>query len=139
MARDSSPAAVATFRLLKPKRGPGWTIDVLDVATDAWPRERISAQITAWEGAGLVDVSGKQVRAVRVSKTFLLRPCICFLNVDNVLQRFQILKPLPKTSAEQEAMADEMFQGMVSREEDAVTRMKKVIEFATQEDCGCSL
>lgn len=66
MARDNSPAAVATFRLLKPKRGPGWTIDVVDVATDAWPRERISAQITAWEGAGLVDVTGKQVRAVRI-------------------------------------------------------------------------
>lgn len=51
------------------------------------------------------------------------------------LQRFQVIKPLPKTTAEQDAIAEEMFQGMVSREEDAVTRMRKVIEFATQEKC----
>lgn len=133
MARDTSPAAKATYRLLKAKRTSGWSIDVVESATDAWPRERISAQLTAWEGAGLVDVSGRQVRAVcNQSAVQAGIPSEPFPTAD---QRFQIVKPLPKTIAEQEAIAEEMYKGMVTREEDAVVRMKKVIEFATQEEC----
>lgn len=71
LARDKYPAAATTFKLLKPKK-TGWSIDVIENATDEWPRERIAAQITSWESAGLVDVSGRQVRAVSdVLKEFM--------------------------------------------------------------------
>ncbi|KAF8309724.1 ATP-dependent DNA helicase [Clavulina sp. PMI_390] len=115
MAKDSSPAARATFKRLratKSKKGDGWKIDVVESATDEWPREKLAAQITQWESHGWVDVVGSQVRA-----------------------RFQVLKPLPKATEERAQIADTMFQGMVTREEDAVSRLKKVIEFATQAKC----
>ncbi|KAF8309725.1 ATP-dependent DNA helicase [Clavulina sp. PMI_390] len=112
MARDTSPAARAAFmglQKIKSKTRLAWKIDVVASATDEWPRERLAAQITRWESNGWVDVTGAQVRA-----------------------RFRVLKPLPKTMKEQALIVDKMHDDMVSREEEEISRLEKVIEFATQ-------
>jgi hypothetical protein len=45
------------------------------------------------------------------------------------------LKELPKGSAAQEAIAEEMYNEMLSREEDGIKRLMRVVEFATADDC----
>lgn len=49
------------------------------------------------------------------------------------------MTPLPKSTAEKEEIVDEIFQGMIDREEDAVRRLETVIEFATKADCEYSV
>lgn len=72
--------AAAVFKLLKPRRS-GWNIDVVQAEDEDLPRARIASQVTAWEGAGLIDVKASQVRAV--SRRVGL--CCCFLNTERSL------------------------------------------------------
>ena len=49
-----------------------------------------------------------------------------------------IMKPMPKATKEIKALADTIYQRMVAREDETVEKVRKVIEFATNDDCGYS-
>lgn len=51
------------------------------------------------------------------------------------MQRYQVLKPLPKAPEEIQALADKLYAKMEFREEEAVQKLRQVIEFATGDDC----
>lgn len=51
-------------------------------------------------------------------------------------QRYQVLKPLPKASHEIQALADKLYAKMLFREEEAIQKLRQVIEFATGDDCA---
>lgn len=48
-----------------------------------------------------------------------------------------VMKPMPKGTKDIKALADQLYTGMVGRENEAVEKIRKVIEFATADDCGC--
>ena len=49
------------------------------------------------------------------------------------------MKPMPKNVEDIERLADQMYTGMVKRETEAVEKMRQVIEFATDDNCRCSM
>ncbi|CDO75469.1 hypothetical protein BN946_scf184935.g5 [Trametes cinnabarina] len=50
-------------------------------------------------------------------------------------QRYMIIKPMPRALKEINYLSKLMYQGMVAREGEAVEKIRKVIEFATNDDC----
>lgn len=48
-----------------------------------------------------------------------------------------VMKPMPKGTKDIGALADQLYTGMIGRENEAVEKIRKVIEFATSDDCGC--
>ena len=46
-----------------------------------------------------------------------------------------ILQPMPKAVKDIKQLADTLYERMVGREEEAVEKIRKVIEFATDDDC----
>lgn len=54
------------------------------------------------------------------------------------LQRYAVIKPLPKDAEEIKALVEQLYAGMVKREEEAVRKMQMVIELATGDDCESS-
>ena len=50
-----------------------------------------------------------------------------------------VMKPMPKNVEDIERLADQMYTGMVKRETEAVEKMRQVIEFATDDNCRCSM
>lgn len=51
------------------------------------------------------------------------------------LQRYAVLKPLPKKTADIESLAANLHARMVDREAEAIQKLRRVIEFATGDDC----
>lgn len=49
-----------------------------------------------------------------------------------------MIKPLPKGPKEIQELTDQMYARMLKREEDAITKLRQVIEFATNDDCEYS-
>lgn len=45
-------------------------------------------------------------------------------------------KPLPRALKDIKNLAEMMYQRMVAREEEAVEKIRQVIQFATTDDCG---
>jgi hypothetical protein len=52
-----------------------------------------------------------------------------------ITQRYLICNPLPKTTNPIEDITDKMYQRMVAREDEAIQKLRQVIDFATGEDC----
>jgi hypothetical protein len=50
-------------------------------------------------------------------------------------QRYLICNPLPKTTEEIENVTDMMYRRMVDREDEAIQKLRQVIDFATGDDC----
>jgi hypothetical protein len=50
-------------------------------------------------------------------------------------QRYLICNPLPKTTEEIENVTEMMYKRMVSREDEAIAKLRQVIDFATSDDC----
>jgi hypothetical protein len=57
------------------------------------------------------------------------------LKASQVRQRFKIFKRLPIDGAEFDNLVELIFQRMVKREDEAVAKLKQVIEFATGDEC----
>lgn len=49
-----------------------------------------------------------------------------------------MIKPLPKDPQEIKALVEQLYAGMVKREEEAIRKMQMVIELATGDDCESS-
>ncbi|KII93915.1 hypothetical protein PLICRDRAFT_88210 [Plicaturopsis crispa FD-325 SS-3] len=111
MADQSAPAkAVRNYWTRKPN---GYQIDVVTAAASSGvDRADLAKQISNWELSDLITTKASQVRA-----------------------RYAVLKPLPKTNAEIGDVTEMMFKRMVDREEEAIQKLRQVIEFATADDC----
>lgn len=53
-------------------------------------------------------------------------------------QRYFAKKPLPTTTADIQNLATLMYDRMIKREEDAIEKLKQVIDFATKDECAWS-
>ncbi|EIN14131.1 ATP-dependent DNA helicase [Punctularia strigosozonata HHB-11173 SS5] len=103
---DNSAAAKAVRGAWVAKAG-GYQIDMVNAAaTSGIDRGVMAKLINTWELDGLVTVKASQVR-----------------------------NPLPKNAAEVERLASEMHAKMVDREEEAIKKLRQVIEVATAEEC----
>ncbi|KAI1341125.1 ATP-dependent DNA helicase recQ [Xylariaceae sp. FL0016] len=60
---------------------------------------------------------------------------LIILKVGGVVNRYKVLKPLPKSREEIEAIADKLHAEMEAREEDAMQRTQKVIDLLTKPKC----
>ncbi|KAI0053325.1 ATP-dependent DNA helicase [Auriscalpium vulgare] len=108
----TSPAA-QTIRTYWKSRGAGYTIDVEAAGSHSKvDRAALAKQISEWEFAGWIWSKASQVRA-----------------------RFQILNPLPKTVEEIKNVAALLYEDMVKREDEAIEKLRRVITFATTDDC----
>ena len=56
-------------------------------------------------------------------------------NEYELFQRYMVMNAMPKASKDIKALADVIYQRMVAREEESIEKMRKVIEFATNDDC----
>ena len=54
------------------------------------------------------------------------------------LQRFIVVKPLPKEEDERQALSNLMYKRMEAREEEGVAKLRQVIELVTADDCELS-
>lgn len=46
------------------------------------------------------------------------------------------MKAMPRSTNEVKNLANMIYQRMVAREDEAIEKIRKVIEFATNDDCG---
>ncbi|KZT72807.1 ATP-dependent DNA helicase [Daedalea quercina L-15889] len=94
-------------------KGSGYQVDMAKAAEySKISRAELAKHINDWEFAGLISTKASQVRA-----------------------RYQVLKPLPKAPEEIQALADKLYARMLAREEEAVQKLRQVVEFATNDDC----
>ncbi|GAA5910366.1 RecQ family ATP-dependent DNA helicase [Sporobolomyces salmoneus] len=109
---QSTPAAEAIRANWK--KGPTWyTVDVLAAAaTNGTTRQEVVRQISQWEYQGK-----------------------CEINVSDVMNRYAVLKALPKDQDEIEELAKKLFDQMHEREEADVNRLKGVGDFIRQDEC----
>nr|VWO96695.1 Pre-mRNA-splicing ATP-dependent RNA helicase PRP28 (EC [Ganoderma boninense] len=109
---NSSPAAKA-IRTYWSAKGNGYQINTVLTAERAGiERSDISRTVNGWELDGHITSKASQVRA-----------------------RFMVMKPMPKGTKDIKALAEQLYTGMVGRENEAVEKIRKVIEFATADDC----
>ncbi|KIY66111.1 ATP-dependent DNA helicase [Cylindrobasidium torrendii FP15055 ss-10] len=95
------------------RKTAGYQVDVMAVvAASGISREQIARTLSMWELEGLLESKPSQVR-----------------------NRYRVIKPLPTDLPTIGALADQMFEEMVAREEDGVRRIQGVIEFATASKC----
>ncbi|GAA5948668.1 hypothetical protein JCM3765_004967 [Sporobolomyces pararoseus] len=109
---QSTPAAQAIRANWK--KGTIWhTIDVLAAAEGSGlSRQDVVRQISSWEYQNW-----------------------CEVKVSGVMNRYAVLKPLPKTQDEIEELAKKLFDQMHEREEADVNRLKGVGDFIRQDQC----
>ncbi|KAI0375106.1 ATP-dependent DNA helicase [Pilatotrama ljubarskyi] len=109
---DNSPAALAIRTYWKQKGGT-YQVDMVTTAQySKVDRSELARTINGWELDGHISSKASQVRA-----------------------RFMVLKPLPKANKEIKNLANMMYQRMVAREDEAVEKIRQVIQFATTDDC----
>ncbi|KAL4242127.1 ATP-dependent DNA helicase [Abortiporus biennis] len=110
--KDESEAAKVIRQYWQPKY-PHYTIDVAHAADSAAiERSILARKISDWEFDGHASTKASQVR-----------------------HRYTILKQMPLDPAGIKKLSEEMYQRMLTREEDSVQKIRKVIEFATNDDC----
>ncbi|KAI0815051.1 ATP-dependent DNA helicase [Irpex lacteus] len=96
-----------------PKGVDSYHIDVVTASQYAKvERAELARKLSEWEVTGLITIRASQVR-----------------------NRYAVMKPLPKDPAGIRELADLMHARMVAREEEGVQKLKRVIEFATSDDC----
>ncbi|PIL31850.1 transporter [Ganoderma sinense ZZ0214-1] len=109
----NSSAAAKAIRTYWSAKGNGYQIDTVLTAERAGiERSDISRTVNGWELDGHITSKASQVRA-----------------------RFMVMKPMPKGTKDIKALANQLYTGMVGRENEAVEKIRKVIEFATADDC----
>ncbi|KDQ63470.1 hypothetical protein JAAARDRAFT_119479 [Jaapia argillacea MUCL 33604] len=109
---DKSPAAM-TIRNHWSRKASGYQIDTIGAAsTSGMDRAELSKHISIWELNGYVNSKGSQVRA-----------------------RYAVINPLPKDAKGVEELAELLHQRMLGREDEAVQKIREVINFATDDDC----
>ncbi|TBU63841.1 ATP-dependent DNA helicase [Dichomitus squalens] len=109
---DSSPAAKA-IRTYWTSKGTKCQIDtMLTAERSGVERSDIARTVNGWELDGHITSKASQVRA-----------------------RFMVTKPLPTGTNDIKHLADQIYTGMVGRENEAVEKLRKVVEFATNDDC----
>ncbi|KAI0756886.1 ATP-dependent DNA helicase [Daedaleopsis nitida] len=111
MADNSAPAkAIRTYWTSK---GSGYTIDmVLAAERSHIPRSDLARMVSQWDMDGHIISKPSQIRA-----------------------RYMVLKPMPKATKEIKNLADMIYQRMVTREDESIEKIRRVIEFATNDDC----
>jgi hypothetical protein len=80
--------------------------------------------------SGFVKTKASQVRAVSIYLQLLMN-----ISDIEITQRYLICNPLPKTTDAIEDITDKIYQRMVAREDEAIQKLRQVIDFATGEDC----
>ncbi|RPD55839.1 ATP-dependent DNA helicase [Lentinus tigrinus ALCF2SS1-7] len=109
---DPSPTAVA-IRTYWMTKSNGHTVDMVSTAEHSRiDRSELAKKINGWEMDGHIWSKASQVRA-----------------------RYMVMNPMPKSTKEIKALADALYQRMVAREDEAIEKIRKVIEFATNDDC----
>ncbi|KAI0639508.1 ATP-dependent DNA helicase [Trametes polyzona] len=109
---DNSPAAKA-IRTYWVARGSAYQVNTVTVSQNSGiDRAELARTINSWELDGHISSKASQVRA-----------------------RYMVLKPLPRSAKEIKNLADMMYQRMVAREDEAVENIRRVIQFATTDDC----
>ncbi|KAI9065831.1 ATP-dependent DNA helicase [Trametes sanguinea] len=110
---DSSPAAKAIRQYWKPKSSGTYTVDMVFTAERSKiDRTELARTVNGWELSGYISSKASQVRA-----------------------RYMVVKPMPRSAKEIKTLSTQMYQGMVAREEEAVEKIRQVIQFATNDDC----
>ncbi|PCH33726.1 ATP-dependent DNA helicase [Wolfiporia cocos MD-104 SS10] len=113
---DDSPLAKVIRTYWRPKGAGYQSIYQIDMANAAAcseiDRGDLARHINSWELDGYINTKPSQVR-----------------------NRYQVLKPLPKATEEIKTLAEQLYTGMVGRESEAIEKLRKVIEFATNDDC----
>ncbi|KAG1899302.1 ATP-dependent DNA helicase [Suillus fuscotomentosus] len=109
---DKSEAAKIIKMYWKP-RGSTYQIDVVVVAQQSGQdRGDLARKISDWELSGWANVKASQVRA-----------------------RYKILNPLPMEKEEIANIAEMMYNRMLDKEEEAIVKLRQVINFATNNEC----
>lgn len=111
---DKSPAAI-TIRKHWTAKASGYQIDTVSTATYAKiDRTEIAKQISIWELNGLLTCKPSQVRTR--------------YNVD-------ARHPMPRDIAAIKDLANQLYEGMLTREQEAIEKLRQVIGFVTTDDC----
>jgi len=109
---DKSPAAVA-IRDCWTLKGSSYLVDVVKTASySKMDRSELARHINNWELDGCIRSKPSQVRT-----------------------RYKIVNALPKTTAEIKTLASKMSQRMLAREEEAIGKLRQVMECVTGDDC----
>lgn len=113
-------------------------------------RTDIARKLTDWELAGTfvtlpwvanshhLYFQDTRIASLQWSERYDLSPqilCHSIFTVHTSSQRYMVVNPLPKTSEGIQALADLIYERMLAREEEAVQKLKQVIDFATGDDC----
>ncbi|KAI0825027.1 ATP-dependent DNA helicase [Trametes gibbosa] len=109
---DNSPAAKAIRTYWKSK-GRGHQVDMVTAAElSKIDRSELARTVNGWELDGHIFSKASQIRA-----------------------RYMVVKPLARALKDIKNLAETMYQRMVAREDEAVEKIRKVIDFATTDDC----
>ncbi|KAG1825860.1 ATP-dependent DNA helicase [Suillus subaureus] len=109
---DNSEAA-KTIKMYWSPRSLAYQIDVVVAAQKSGQdRGDLARKISDWELSGWANVKASQVRA-----------------------RYKILNPLPKEKEEIVNVAEMMYNRMLDKEEEAIVKLRRVINFATNDEC----
>ncbi|KAI0778291.1 ATP-dependent DNA helicase [Trametes elegans] len=109
---DTSPAATAIRTYWRPK-GSGYQVDMVTAAEHSKiDRAELARTISVWEMDGNINSKPSQIRA-----------------------RYMVLKPMPRGTKDTKDLVTMMYTRMVAREEEAVEKIRQVIQFATTDDC----
>ncbi|KAI0669791.1 ATP-dependent DNA helicase [Trametes maxima] len=113
---DNSPAAKA-IRTHWKSRGSGYQIDMVSTAEySKIDRSELARTVSNWELEGHIFNKPSQIRA-----------------------RYMVLKPLSRNLKEVKDLATMVYQRMIAREDEAVEKIRQVIQFATADDCMAQL
>ncbi|KAI0651958.1 ATP-dependent DNA helicase [Trametes meyenii] len=110
---DNSPAAKAIRTYWRPRGNAGYQIDMVSTAEySKIDRSELARTVSNWELDGHIFNKPSQIRA-----------------------RYMVIKPLSRNLKEVKDLATMMYQRMVAREDEAVEKIRQVIQFATADDC----
>ncbi|KAG9127162.1 hypothetical protein FRC07_000371 [Ceratobasidium sp. 392] len=112
-ADKTSKAAKTVLQYARPK-AQGYTIDVSEAAAASGvPRIDLAKAIQGWELSGAVEVKASQVR-----------------------HRYRVLKELPAGKpALIAALANQLYEGQLAAENEAIEKIQNVLAFATGDEC----
>ncbi|KAG1757650.1 ATP-dependent DNA helicase, partial [Suillus lakei] len=109
---DKSEAA-ETIKMYWSPRSSAHQIDVVVAAQKSGQdRGDLARKISDWELSGWIDTKPSQVRA-----------------------RYKIVNPLPKEKEEIVNITEMMYKRMLDKEEEAIVKLRRVIDFATDDEC----
>ena len=107
------------------------------MASDPNNRQTCCALTQLWRTrlSGHISTKPSQIRSVR--SIVLMLTCCTLMTL--ALQRYMVMKPMPKATKEIKELASKIYQRMVGQENEAIEKIRKVIEYATNDDCRSDL